>query len=96
MKRTPEQIEADEALTKALETWLRAYELDGSASDDQVPRVLTDYVVFMATQGFMPDGDTVTGHPYVLRDMAMPLYRAVGLVHIGLEYLVSTLEDDDD
>lgn len=96
MPRTAEQIAADDAVTKALEEWLRVYQLDGSAPGDGDPRVLTDYVVFMATQGWTSEGDTVTGYPYVLRDMNMPMYRAVGLAQLGLENLASTLTDNDD
>lgn len=96
MARTDDQKAADEQVTAALENWLRAYELDGSTDKESGPRVLTDYVVFMATQGFTQDGDTITGHPYILRDMAMPLYRALGLVHVGTDLLASTMEDDDE
>lgn len=96
MPRTLEQKKADEAVTQALIGWLRAYELDGSASDDNIPRVLTDYVVFMATQGFMPDGDTITGHPYIVRDMQMPLYRAMGLAQVGMEIMMSDTENTDE
>jgi len=60
--RTPEQVAADEKVTRAIEEWLRVYQYDGGAEGDGVPRVLTDYVVLTATQGYMPNGDTVTGH----------------------------------
>lgn len=96
VKRTPEQIEADERVTQAIENWLRVYEFDGSAEGDGVPRVLTDYVVLTATQGFMPDGDTVTGHPYILRDNTLPLYRAIGLVQTHLVMFKDLVLGDDD
>lgn len=96
MSRTDKQREADDNLTEALERWLRAYEFDGSANGDGVARVLTDYVVFMATQGWADDGDSITGHPYCLRDASMPLYRAVGLATIGVELLASTMHEDDE
>jgi len=94
MPRTPEQIEADEGVTKAIEHWLRVYKYDGS-EDDGGMRVLTDYVVLMATQGWSDDGDHVIGYPYMLRDSAVPHYRALGLIQVGFELLNSTMEDND-
>lgn len=95
MARTPEQVAADNGLTEAIEKWLRAYEFDGSADTDGSPRVLTDYVVMMATQGWNRDGDAMTGYPYCLRDNAIPHHRALGLIQVGLELIASSMTDEE-
>lgn len=93
-----EMKEARDRLTSAIENYLRVYEWDGSAPDDGDPRVLTDYVVFTATQGWTKDGDGVTGHPYIFRE-GTPMYRVLGLVQMSIDLMATTLnpsgnEDD--
>jgi hypothetical protein len=95
MSRTPEQIAADDGVTKAIEEWLRAYHFDGSDDNDGIPRVLTDYVILMATQGWDSDGEAMTGYPYCLRDSALPHYRSLGLIQIGLELIASSMNEED-
>lgn len=94
---TPEELaemkEARERLTAAIENYLRVYEWDGSAPGDGDPRVLTDYVVFTATQGWTKDGDTVTGHPYIFRE-GMPMYRALGLVQMSVDIMGTTIDEN--
>lgn len=96
MPKPPEEKEADDRLTAAIENWLRVNKFDGSAEDDGIPRVLTDYLVFTATQGWKPDGESVTGHPLVFREDSMPLYRAIGLARLGLVILEKMMDDDEE
>lgn len=90
-----EMAKAREQLRLAIENYLRVYEWDGSAPDDGDPRVLTDYIVFTATQGWTKSGDSITGHPYILRE-GMPLYRALGLVEISTVLMGSTIGETND
>lgn len=74
MSRTPEERNADEALTTEVDRVVRTYspELDLG--------ILTDYVVIAAFQGFDADGEDetyVTLHP---RDGNLPIYRIMGLL----------------
>lgn len=95
VSRSPEEKEADDRLTLAIEHWLRVNKDDGSACHDGVPRVLTDYIVFTATQGWKPDGDMVTGHPFIVRDGSMPMYRLVGLARMGMRLVEDQVFNDD-
>jgi hypothetical protein len=73
--RTPEQVEADDALTAAIEGVAVAYEWhDGM--------LLTDYLVLTARQDFDAEGDSRTEYGYMMRDEAMPDYRIMGLLEV--------------
>lgn len=99
MKETPEEQvlmqQARERLKDAIENYLRVYEWDGSAPGDGDPRILTDYLVLTATQGWNKEGDTITGHPYIFRE-GMPLYRALGLIEVSAGLIASTIGESDD
>lgn len=73
--RTPEQIEADEALQKAITECYRAYGTDDNS-------VITDYVVMSASYGVSEDGESFYTYQYLVRDCDMPWYRILGLIEV--------------
>lgn len=74
MPRTPEQIEADEGLTAAIERCAYAYGVYDSGD------VIGDYLVLAATQKI--DGDGELRHSYInlLRNGGISGIMALGLV----------------
>lgn len=84
---------AYDALDQAIKTLLEA---KGLINNDP-PLVLTDWIVFSASTGYMDDGDPVTGYSYLLcNEGSMPVYRALGLAKVGTTQLLSTMVGDDD
>lgn len=79
-ERTPEQVAADDALTKAIVAVDRAY--NGSASDGDV---LDDYVVVAAWRRLEDDGYIYVPTNMLVRDNDVPTYRARGLLTDTLE-----------
>lgn len=89
MSRTPEQVQADDALTLAIERVIEAYGFDG-------PYVLTEYVLITSQQRFDNDGDSVTAVGVVYRDGSVPLHRALGLVEYAAARFRKDITDDGD
>jgi len=102
MGRTPEQVQADAALTVAVQAAAIQY---GFAPD----AIVTDYIVILSAQTWDTAGDTTSDEGVLLRDGYMPDYRARGLAQHGIEALADqdlhdeyassptdTEEDDDD
>ena len=88
MARTPEQVEADDNLTAAIEQCMRAH------ADEDHPFVLTEYVVLTAHQGFDDDGDGVTAVGVLYRDGDVPTHRALGLMeYVGTRLRKVIAED---
>lgn len=73
--RTPEQVDADNELTAAIEKAL--------ASRDFTPGLLTDYVVVVASQRFDADGDMRTEYGSLYREDGLPHYRVMGLLQVA-------------
>ncbi len=77
MPRTPEQREADEALTAAVESvWTAYLELE----DENDPGLLTDYMVIAVRRGFDEEGDTWSQVARFSRDGQVPEYVQLGLL----------------
>lgn len=65
--------EADAQLRQAIIQTLKSY----GWYDD---RVLTDYLIVAASQGFDNDGDDTTGYNYLLPEGQMGWHRVIGLL----------------
>lgn len=78
-QRTPEQRDADDNLTTAVNRVRAAY------FPDTVGRLLTDYVVVAADQTFDDTGDPELAIGTLVRDGQQPHYRTVGLLTIALD-----------
>ena len=93
MATSSDEREAYERLQGAIDNLLRVK----GFIDDDPPLVLTDWIVFTASSGYMADGDAVTGYAYLLANEGnMPLYRAIGLAKVGTTQLMSTLGDGEE
>jgi len=84
MARTPEQVQADAALTAAVQA---AAVLYGWAPDV----VVTDYLVVLSAITYDETGDWSTDEGVMMRDGHLPEYRARGLA----QYAVDALTDRD-
>lgn len=73
MSSTPEQRDADQALTEAIARCSVAHFGESG-------RVLTEYVVVISRQGWDDDGDSVTSVETLHSDGDVPLHRCLGLV----------------
>jgi len=80
MDRTPEQVQADTALTAAVQA---AAVLYGWAPD----AVVTNYVVVLSAQTWDSNGNTESDEGVLLRDGYLPDYRARGLAQYAVEAL---------
>jgi len=80
MGRTLEQVQADTALTAAVQAAAIVY---GFAPD----AIVTDYIVILSAQTWDTAGDTTSDEGVLLRDGYMPDYRARGLAQHGIEAL---------
>jgi hypothetical protein len=89
--RTDEQRQADDALTAAIDTTIRAY----YGRDDEVP-LLTDYFVIGCQRGFDEDGDSVTAIVTLSRDGVVPAHTLLGLVEYAGTRLRKVIAEDDD
>ncbi|TDP29778.1 hypothetical protein [Nocardia ignorata] len=74
MPRTPEQREADEALTAAIDAVWAAY------IDDDDPGLLTDYMVIGVRRGYDDEGDSWSQVCRFSRDDSVPEYVLLGLL----------------
>lgn len=72
--RTPEQIEADEALDAAINKCFAVY------WPDESPAVLVDYIVCTNRVSFDDEGDQVDEYGHLYRNGNMPIHRSVGLL----------------
>ncbi|MFE5290352.1 hypothetical protein ACFRAQ_35835 [Nocardia sp. NPDC056611] len=91
MARTPEQVEADNVLTAAIEQAMRAHFDDG---DD--PGLLMDYTVIAARGGIDDDGDRWSSTVTLTRDNNVPSHIQIGLLDTRLSFLRATLRPADD
>lgn len=89
MKRTPEQIAADTALTEAIERAIAAYWTEGGAW------VLTEYVVCVSQARWDDHGDQLTAVGVIYRDGDVPHHRALGLVEYVAARIRKQITDDD-
>lgn len=88
MPRTPEQIEADDALTVAIEKVIAAY-YEGHRG-----YVLGEYIVISAQQGWDDDGDGLTATSTIHRDGDVPIHRCLGLAeYAATRYRARIAED---
>jgi hypothetical protein len=86
--RTPEQVEADGALTEAVERCLRAYQEDGTAW------ALSEYVVISSQHRWDDDGDGITAVATLYRDSDVPVHRALGLVQYAATRMRALIAED--
>lgn len=80
MARTPEQVQADAALTVAVQAAAVQY---GFAAD----AVVTDYIVVLSAQTWDAAGNTESDEGVLLRDGYLPDYRARDLAQYAVEAL---------
>jgi hypothetical protein len=88
VSRTPEQVQADDALTAAIEQCMHAYH------GQERPFVLTEYLVITSQQGFDDDGEGLTAVGALYRDNDVPTHRAVGLIEYVGARLRKNITDD--
>jgi hypothetical protein len=81
MPETAEQKTANEALTTAIKGVIQAYQYQQNM-DGSIP-MLTDYVVVATQQGYDDDGDLTSSMIILLRDGAIPIANAIGLVELA-------------
>lgn len=66
-------------------------------SEGEPTMMLTDWVIFTAHAGYLADGDSITGHIYLLsNEGSLPTYKAVGLARMGQKQLESLWDEDGD
>lgn len=83
MARTPAQFDADQKLTEAIEGVIAAYELRSDENEH-----LFEYVVVAHTKSLeMLDNDQ-SGYVNISRDNGVSTHTAVGLLNMGLHYLM--------
>ena len=90
MSHTPEQREADAALTAAIEQTLTAYADDGQAW------ILTEYVVLTAQTRYDDEGDPTTAVGTLFRDGDVPYHRALGLLDYAATRMRAAITEDGD
>ena len=88
MSRTPEQVEADDNLTAAIERVLAAYDEVGDAY------VLAEYLVITSQHRFDEQGDGITAVGYFTRDCDVPLHRSLGLAEYVSTRLRKRIAED--
>lgn len=74
MPRTPEQVAADEQLTRAIEAVQSVYGMTEEAW------VMSEYVVVAAGHRYDDEGESVTAISTLYRDGDVPVHRALGLL----------------
>lgn len=87
--RTPEQVTADAALTKAVEGVVEAYQLVPS----QGGGLLTGYVIFTMHQGLEVDGQGNARYNWICMEDGMPWHSILGLIDMGQAILAKERED---
>jgi hypothetical protein len=75
--RNKAQVEADDALTLAMENCIKAYMPEYASA-----YTLTDFVVLTALQRLDESGIVVTQHPMFMSNGDIPWYRILGLIEI--------------
>ena len=88
MARTPEQVEADEALTAGINRCAEAYQ------DDNTPWTLTEFMVVAAQHRWDDDGDARSAITLLYREDSVPLHRALGLAEYAATRLRATIAED--
>lgn len=89
MSRTPEQVDADDALSAAIERVLQVYD-DGDAW------ILTEYVVVTSQHRYDDDGEGLTAVGALYRDGDVPTHRALGLLDYAATRLRHRVARGDD
>ena len=74
--RTPEQVEADEALTEALKRVNEAYY-------GETPFLITDYIVVYVEQSFDDEGDPLDNVAVQCRNGYIPPHKTLGLIDVA-------------
>lgn len=90
MARTPEQVEADEALTAAIQRVIAV------RYPDDLPFALTEYVVITSQHRWDDDGEGVTAVGALYRDDDVPYHRALGLLEYATARIRKAICDDED
>jgi hypothetical protein len=83
MKRSREEIDADRALTSAIEAVI-------AAAFGETGEILQEFVVVAAMQGIDEDGESIDSWLTLYREGSVPVTRALGL----LEAAASSLKRD--
>lgn len=98
MPQTAEEKESQEALRTAVDSAVQ------TAWPQDVPSILTDFVVIYARQMYDDDGDLDTTVGWIAADDGIPRYRLVGLSEyfraaimseVAVDYGVTEEEDDE-
>lgn len=76
MPRTQEQVAADQALTKAIQGVLEAYEV-------QEDYLLSDYMVICTQARIDEEGDAETAYSYLYRDSNLPTHAIMGMLEMA-------------
>lgn len=58
-------------------------------------RLITDYLVCVASQGFDENGDGVTQYNYIVPDLTISWHRAIGLIEVIRLLMKENLASDD-
>ena len=81
---------ANDNLTEAVRGVLEAYDY----ADPN--RVLTDFALIAATQGFDDDGDGTQAYHWFLRDGDLPWHRIFGLLEVGRLKLLAAYNEPEE
>lgn len=94
MSRTPEQKEADEALTKAIDAAVSAYGFNEKGL------INTQYLVIVEQRGWADSGDSLSAFVSLYKDGDMGWSAILGLLRAATlraekNYFDSVISDDD-
>ena len=81
---------ADDQLTEAVRGVLDAYDYADPT------RVLTDFVLIAATQGYDTDGQGEQAYHWFLRDGDLPWHRIFGLLEVGRLKLLAAYNEPEE
>lgn len=91
MGETQEQIDADLALSNAIEQCLKAY-----VGENANEYTVTDFVTLAAIQKITDEGVVVTRYPMYVQGGDMPWYKIHGLIEVHrLQIKASTLDQEN-
>ncbi|WP_418345259.1 hypothetical protein [Rhodococcus pyridinivorans] len=89
MSRTTEQIDADEALTEAIEQVWKSYSEEGDPGG-----VLVEYVIVANYRTWDEDGDSITTTLLHNRDDAVPLSNQLGMAEFLAARVRKAINED--
>lgn len=75
-KRTPEQREADENLTDAIDRVLKTVGFEENF-------IMSDYLVIAVQSRLDSDGDNETAYSFLYRDGSLPWHTILGLLEVA-------------